>query len=357
MTWRQYLTDRFWYILLFVGGIVFTLLVVSLDMGQHGLALQTENYFYISLVMVAALLLLLVLDYMRQRRFYQGLIAMLKQNDHLQNIIHLSNGKTEEHKVFSKLLEDQYRAYCYTLKDYQERQEQHHIFINQWVHHMKTPLSVTHLLLQQSREWNSLEEASAAVRDLQIEQERLEYGLQTMLYTARLDKFELDVNMKQVKLLPLLREVINHYKKACIRHSIYPRIETEWEEISVLTDEKWLLFIFHQLLTNAIKYSSAVHKESKQIVWTIKRDDRGTFVQIRDEGIGIAPEDLPRVFDAFFTGENGRVVTESTGMGLYLVKQVCQRLNHAVNIESQLGTGTTVTLFFSDEASYYQVAE
>ena len=105
---------------------------------------------------------------------------------------------------------------------------------------------------------------------------------------------------------------------------------------SVLTDEKWLQFILEQLLSNAIKYTP------KGTI-TIRVDAEKTL-RITDTGIGIAPEDLPRVFEKGFTGYNGRADKKSTGLGLYLCKQAAQKLSHRIEIDSRVGVGTTVSL-------------
>ncbi|MDZ4957196.1 sensor histidine kinase, partial [Clostridium perfringens] len=111
----------------------------------------------------------------------------------------------------------------------------------------------------------------------------------------------------------------------------------------IYSDAKWIKFILEQLIVNGIIYSKGVGKE------LIRRaDEDAEFVRLNviDEGIGINKIDIKRVFDPFFTGENGRKFGESTGMGLYIVKKVCDKLDHKVVIGSKIGCGTTVTVMF-----------
>jgi signal transduction histidine kinase len=122
-------------------------------------------------------------------------------------------------------------------------------------------------------------------------------------------------------------------------------METEQEEVVVQTDAKWMRFVLNQLMTNGIKYSRN-QPGSQTLQIRVFEDEVGWHVSIRDEGIGIPKEDLPRVFDAFFTGANGREFPESTGMGLYLAKQVCDRLGHRLRLQSEVGEGTTATVTF-----------
>lgn len=110
----------------------------------------------------------------------------------------------------------------------------------------------------------------------------------------------------------------------------------------VLTDEKWLSFVIEQLLSNALKYTP-----SGSI--TITLEDPLTLC-IRDTGIGIAPEDLPRVFEKSYTGYNGRSDKKASGIGLYLCKRICHNLGHTITIESSLDTGTTVRIFLEHES-------
>lgn len=102
-----------------------------------------------------------------------------------------------------------------------------------------------------------------------------------------------------------------------------------------------------QLLFNALKYSK--QGAGDHITIRIETEGHETRLSVADEGIGIPPQDLPRIFDAFFTGENGRTMTEATGMGLYLAKQVCSRLGHQLYAESKEGTGTVMTIVFSSD--------
>ena len=110
------------------------------------------------------------------------------------------------------------------------------------------------------------------------------------------------------------------------------------------SDAKWLHFMLNQLLSNAIKYSSG---SQQKILFSSQVEGREARLTVRDYGVGIPASDLKRVFQPFYTGENGRKFRESTGMGLYLVKEICIRLGHRVEIESKVGEGTAVTLIFT----------
>ncbi|PHC35855.1 hypothetical protein COF09_30600 [Bacillus toyonensis] len=115
------------------------------------------------------------------------------------------------------------------------------------------------------------------------------------------------------------------------------------QEYTVESDRKWLRFIVNQILSNAIKYSAG---SRGNITIAVFEKDKSVVLEIQDYGVGIPKEDLPRVFRPFYTGENGRKFKESTGMGLYLVKNIIARLSHKIEIESEFEKGTKVRIIF-----------
>lgn len=237
-------------------------------------------------------------------------------------------------KSLQELLQNQHRKYRTDLHNYQQKLKDHIQFINQWVHQMKTPLSVIHLMIQDEDE-----PRFAAIAD---ELDRMKKGLEMVLYTARLDEFEHDFYVETLPLEQVVRTVTSSQKRLFIRKRVFPAFEID-EELTITSDEKWLTFALTQIMTNAVRYTNA---ENKKIY--IRGFKRGINVvlEVQDEGVGIARSDLPRVFDPYFTGENGRNFQESTGMGLYLVKQICDKLGHRVEIDSIVNQGTTVRILF-----------
>ncbi|MFS0840192.1 sensor histidine kinase [Paenibacillus sp. 1P03SA] len=353
-TWKKFLLDRLLYTAAFFFAILLILVLLWLDRMEAGLPLKPDNLLYLFLLAGTVWAAVLIYDYVRQAGYANALNKRLGESDQssLDSAVFLPF-RTREQQAVNELLQKQHRAYLSRLSSYRSAQEQHLHFTNQWVHQLKTPVSVIDLLIQQSEGRPIPPEAPERMKELltsiQEENEKIASGLQMMLYTARLEKFELDVHPRRIELTAVARRVVNEYKKACIRASIFPKIETFASGVYVETDEKWLSFVLHQLIGNAIKYSRK-QEGNKLLLIRIEEQSYGIRLTVQDSGIGIAPEDLPRVFDAFFTGENGRgVVTESTGMGLYLVKQVMSRLGHRVAIESEPGHGTAVSLMFQSQ--------
>jgi len=278
------------------------------------------------------------------------LLEAIHSKEPLEAIYILHGEVSKEQELMQQLLVNQQRMYKSQLDAMERKREIQHHFTLQWVHQMKTPLSVLDMQLQQTadrlKQGKSLStnEQADLSRSMSEETEKLNNGLDLMLSSARLDKLELDLHIKPVELHTVIREYINRYKKLLIQYSIFPKLTGE---AIAATDQKWFGFIMNQLITNAIKYSK-LKAGSKSLYIVIDKQSDVTSVTIKDEGIGIAATDIKRIFDPFFTGQNGRMTGESTGMGLYLAKEVCQRLGHMLKVSSSQGEGAEFTLIIKE---------
>lgn len=193
-----------------------------------------------------------------------------------------------------------------------------------WVHQIKTPIAAMHLLLR--REMSSLSE------ELSAELLEVEQYVEMALGYLRLDSATTDFVFRDCQAEEVARRAVRRFAPQFIRR----RITLDFQDFSlpVVTDEKWLLQCVEQLLSNALKYTPAGGR--------VTVSAQGRALVIRDTGIGIAPEDLPRVCEKGFTGYNGRVGQKSTGIGLYLCRRTLDRLGHPMRIESAPGQGTAV---------------
>ncbi|MCL1698644.1 sensor histidine kinase [Lysinibacillus sp. BPa_S21] len=327
MGWKLFLRD-------YASFIVFQFLLVGFIMVLYWLDgfrnVDTAIYsFCISLVLLASFLLIRYL--MRQRYLLKITQLPKTMEDVLQK-----NAKTPEAMQAEKYMHELYRLYKHELQSLYAGQKRHDQFINQWVHQMKTPISVIELLLQDERPLDK--------KNVQEEIDRLRRGLDMVLVNARLENFEEDMQVEQIALKMIVTATVNENKRLFITKRVFPEIHIE-DDIIVASDSKWLRFIIGQFVTNAVKYTFEVNK--KIVISTTKKDDH-VQLAICDEGIGIPASDLSRVTKAFFTGENGRKTGESTGMGLYLAKEICEKLGHDLNITSEVGKGTIVTVTFTN---------
>lgn len=275
----------------------------------------------------------LVYHYYSRRLFYKRLSSELESLDQSLQVTE----QTPISEALDRLLKNQYKHYQEQIKKLESRQEEHLKFMDQWVHQMKTPLSVIELIAQ-----NLDEPDSSNIRE---ETDRMKTGLNTILYMARLRTIEQDFHIKPVQLAKLVSDVNHENKRFYIRNQVYPHFSHEKDGITVETDEKWLFFMLSQLINNAVKYSKG---KSKTIAISIYVKDGLAVLEVKDNGVGIPDSDKRRVFEPFFTGENGRKFRESTGMGLYLTKEAAQQLGHRIELDSKAGEGSTFRIIFSE---------
>ena len=198
-----------------------------------------------------------------------------------------------------------------------------------WVHQIKTPIAAMRLRLQ--------DEDSELSRTLLSDLGRIERYVSMVLTYLRLENGATDYVIKETDLDSVIRPVLRQFAGEFISRKL--KLDYTPAERKVLTDGKWLSFVVEQVLSNALKYTPSGSV-------SISMEEPAVLV-IRDTGIGIPPEDLPRVFERNYTGLAGRADTRASGIGLSLCKSVCDRLGHTISIESTPGEGTSVRIDLS----------
>ena len=250
------------------------------------------------------------------------------------------------------LMEEDYQALLSVLQDEKARilsqsdktAQEMRDYYTLWAHQIKTPISAMTLLLHQE-EQNALsqgqrEEQLEGYRELSSQLLRIQQYVEMVLSYLRLDSESTDYVIRSYDLDEIVRQAVRKYATQFIRRKLV--LDYQPLNCHVLTDEKWLLFSVEQLLSNAIKYTPCGKI-------SIYREGEKTLV-IEDTGIGIAPDDLPRIFEKGFTGYNGRTDKKSTGIGLYLTKRILTKLSHSIEIQSQVGKGTKVMIHLEQAA-------
>ena len=195
-----------------------------------------------------------------------------------------------------------------------------------WAHQIKTPIASMQLSLQS--------EDSPFSRKLRLDLFHIEQYVEMVLTYLRLDSDETDYVIRECEVDAILKRSLKKFAPEFIARKL--RLNYEPVEIRAVTDEKWLGFVIEQLLSNALKYTYEGGV-------TIESTESGVLC-IRDTGIGIAPEDLPRIFERGFTGCNGRGERSSSGLGLYLCRRICRNLGHGISAQSTPGEGTSILL-------------
>ena len=250
--------------------------------------------------------------------------------------------------LYHRLLENQSIARNESESSAAIRQSQMRDYYSMWVHQIKTPISAMKLLLEAEREELGQlicddEQSQCLLSDnmdsFEDELFRIEEYVSMALQYQRVSSTENDFVLEKVSVDGVIRDTIKKYAKIMIRRHIGMNYSGTVQE--VYTDGKWLAFILEQLLSNAIKYTPQGFVK----IETAKKANL-FFITIKDTGIGIKAEDLPRVFEKGYTGYNGHADKKATGIGLYLCRQMADKLGHTIRIESEIGKGTKVWIGF-----------
>ena len=202
-----------------------------------------------------------------------------------------------------------------------------------WAHQIKTPIAAAQLILQSAQQQADGQLQSKDYAELQEEIRRIRQYVEMVMCYLRLDSDASDYVIREYDLDAIIRQALRENASVFIRKKL--SLHYEPLQVKVLTDEKWLLFVIGQVLSNALKYTP-----SGSITISMKEPK---ILCIRDTGIGIAPEDLPRIFERGYTGGNGRTDRQASGIGLYLCRRICRNLGHTITAVAH-GDGTELQI-------------
>lgn len=282
-------------------------------------------------------------DYIRRRKFFRSFLLCLEQLDQ-KYLIHAIITKPEflEGKLFFEALYEINKSMNEKIHDYQKNVTDFKEYIELWIHEVKIPIASSKLIAYNNQ--------SKEIQKMNEQISRIENDVEQVLYYVRSENAEKDYLIKEVSLLSILNQVIFKNKEALLAKKIVIKMENV--DQTVLTDGKWLEYILNQLVSNSMKYTKG---KNSFLRFSYRETKEFSILEVEDNGIGISKTDLPRVFEKSFTGKNGRKGKSSTGMGLYIVKNLCDKLGHSIELESEEGKGTKVIISFAKEG-YYDVA-
>ena len=251
----------------------------------------------------------------------------------------MSGVKNQEQLVIDTI-QELHRYYHNELSQLMQQRDESNAFIAQMAHDLKIPISVIRLVLEDIEGEHLSEENSARIKG---ESDKVLNKLSGILSYLRLGQFEKDFLIERVNLIEEIRNAINIKKDYFILNKIYPQFDSQQDAIFVLTDRKWHGMLLDQIISNAIKYS-AVKGETGYIHFDINQEENSVELKVTDFGIGIPSYDLERIFEPFFTGENGRLVENSSGIGLYLCRNISKKLGHQLSVSAVKGEKTEVRI-------------
>ena len=244
------------------------------------------------------------------------------------------------YKEVDKLVKE-YDEEIYSLK---EELEEINDYMTNWIHEVKIPISVLEIISKRIRDIDT-----GLSKDIRTSVSRINRLVEQAMYSSRAGNYSSDFLIGETDLENVVKEVIKKNKYQFIYNKI--EIETQDLNYTILTDKKWITHIIELIVDNSIKYSKAGGK----IEIFTKEAKNGIELHIKDYGLGIVPQDIDRIFDKGFTGQNGRKITKSTGMGLYISKKILNKLSHKIEVISTPGEFCDVYITFYKLSDYFNV--
>lgn len=328
MKFIDFIKDKLGLLIFNFSFLIFTILVIMfspLDI------ILFDTIFYITIINLVFLSVYLIISYVRKNKFFSLLIEGVDTSSFNDiSLLKLSN----EEKKYLYLFKNHQKQCEDIINDTTDIFEENSEVLNMWVHDIKMPISIIKIIIER----NEISDCEKTLNKIDTEIMRIENSVERILYLSRLDNFHKDFLIHEVDLEKVLREVIRKYSK----YFIEKKVKLNLENIShnVLSDKKWLLFIFDQIISNALNYTQC--GDSISIVG--EKKDKTFKVTIYDTGCGIKKEDINRIFDKGFTGNNGRHNAKSTGLGLYLAKELCDKLGYGISVNSIYNEYTEFTI-------------
>ena len=291
-----------------------------------------EKTRYIAEFSGAGVFLCLLVDILKYAERWKELKRCIATSDTYPGMFYTVPGDLEAlyRSMIAKMRQEKEELIFEDQKRYTEMMD----YYGMWAHQIKTPIAAMRILVQSGMDREENEENQKLFRQLQMELFKTEQYVEMVLSYLKIGVIAKDMVLERCDLGKVVRQAVKKYS----RLFILQKLSLEMGEIAeiVLTDEKWLSFVVEQILSNALKYT-------KSGSVSIYLEQEGVLV-IKDTGIGISAEDLPRIMEKGYTGYNGRIDKRSTGIGLYLCKKVMDKLHHQLRIDSEDGKGTKVVL-------------
>ena len=332
MKLNTYLKDKLYAFL------IFTIYIIILILFLIALKLTSSIIIFIIAFTVVVFFIILFYDYFRKRNFYNELVSKLNTLDKKYLLIEmLLEPNFLEGKILYDVLDEVNKNEHDLINKLKKRQSDFKEYIELWIHEVKLPLASLTLMNRKDK---------STLRELK----KIEDDVEQILYYVRCENANNDYLIKEWNLDNIVKNVALRNKDKLLALNIDFKVDNC--NLKVLTDSKWLEFIINQIVSNSIKYK----KEKDSFIEITGKDYKDYItITIYDNGMGISKSDLPRVFNKTFTGNNGRE-TKATGMGLYLCRELCNKLGHKIEIDSNKDeyTKVTITIYKKD---FYNVTK
>lgn len=333
MKLKEYIKDHIISIMIYI--IALIILFLFYRVMELGKEVIISTY----VILIISGISIFLYNYYRKKFFYNDFYNKLSKLDKKYIITELiEKPNFLEGKILCDSLYEIDKTMNEEIKKYRISLEELKEYIEMWVHEVKIPVSSILLMTYKK---DNIEKVIEPTK-------KIENFVEQVLYYARSENAEKDYIIKENSLKEIINKVIKRNKEIFIIEKINLKIENI-ENVNVLTDSKWLEFIINQIINNSLKY---LNKKESKIEIKVAENEENTILSIYDNGMGIPKADINKVFNKSFTGENGRKVSTSTGMGLYICDKLCKKLGHKIEIESEENAYTKVSITFSKNEFY-----
>ncbi len=336
MKLRDYLKDKIIIIIL----VILTYFILLSFM--IGFKIIDEFRWCFTVIYFLLFITLFLYDYFRKNFFYKEILSKLELLDEKYLICELvSKPNFLDGEILYQMLYEINKSMNENIRDYRSKINDFKEYVELWIHEVKIPLSALILYTHNKKT------SKALVKEIN----KVDNYLEQILYYIRVENTEVDYIIKEVDLNKVIREVMLKNKDVLLERNI--DIISDVNNIKVLTDYKWLEFMINQVISNSMKYMRDI--DDKKIEIKAYKQNKHIVLEILDNGMGIPASDIGRVLNKTFTGQNGRKVPGSTGMGLYIVNNLCKKLGHKLEIDSIEGEYTKVKFIFDNNLFYKEV--
>lgn len=328
MKFLNFIKDKLLF--LFFQFLIAFLAYVLLGMFNTG----KDAQFLILLSILIVNIVSIVAEYMPRKLYYEDVIDTIdKLEDKYIAFDLIDRGNFEESRIMYYILSRVSNDSIDKIDYYRDRQKEYEEYIERWIHEIKTPIAAAELLCKGSATEND--------RKILDEIKRIDEYVEQALYYAKSNSLDKDYSIKKLNLGFVIKSAIKKQARQLIALKCVPTFKDI--DVNIYGDEKWIEFIISQLISNSIKYRG---KETLKIEFYTVEEKNHVKLYIKDNGIGISDYDKKRIFEKGYTGDNTGRNSKSTGMGLYICKSLCEKMNINISVESEKMNGSTFCILF-----------
>ena len=336
MKFKDFIEEKIIQIIL----LIFALATIEIFLIMYKFAIFIK--IYIPIIIFIMYFTGLLIEYLQKNEYYSNINNILDELEDKYLITEIIN---EPYFIEGKILEDILiqvnKSMIENVNKYKYLQEDYKEYIELWIHEIKIPLATSKMIIENNK--------SKVTENIDEELDKIENYIEQALFYARSNTVEKDYYIKKIKLQEIVNESIKRNKNILIEEKVILNLHDLENEVN--TDNKWVTFILNQIIQNSVKYRKK--DVNLQLDIYSEKQKENVILYIKDNGIGIKEGEINRIFEKGFTGANGRISNKkSTGIGLYLCKNLCDKLGISIHGSSKEIEGTEISLIFPNSSFY-----